>query len=306
MTFLDFAEKVIKEEKKGLTQAEIWKIGEKKGYDKELNTKGKTPWQTLGVSLRNDVRDNPKTTRFLLSYDTPYKYYLKSTPNKPLITQDLTDEKEEIAEKKPKDNNKFREKDLHKYLSYFVYEKEKINTKTINAQKSFKWINSIWRHPDIVGVTYPIWEDDIFELSKNIDSYGITFYSYELKRELNSSNLREHYFEAVSNSSWANEGYLVAATISEENEFFDEFRRLNNAFGIGLIKISMDDPSENNILFPSRFNEKIDIESVNILSKINKDFKDFINDIISDYRNLKRLRGAYDKVFEVEELYKKQ
>jgi hypothetical protein len=306
MTFLDFAEKVIKEEKKGLTQAEIWKIGEKKGYDKELNTKGKTPWQTLGVSLRNDVRDNPQTTRFLLSYDIPYKYYLKSTPNKPLITKDLTDEKEEIVEKKPKDNNKFLEKDLHKYLSYFVYEKEKINTKTINAQKSSKWLNSIWRHPDIVGVTYPIWEDDVFELSKNIDSYGITLYSYELKRELNSSNLREHYFEAVSNSSWANEGYLVAAIISEENEFFDEFRRLNNAFGIGLIKISMDDPSENNIVFPSRFNEKVDIESVNILSKINKDFKDFINDIISDYRNLKRLRGAYDKVFEVEELYKKQ
>jgi hypothetical protein len=32
-----------------------------------------------------------------------------------------------------------------------------------------------------------------------------------MKKELNFSNLRESYFQAVSNSSWANEGYLVTA-----------------------------------------------------------------------------------------------
>lgn len=302
MTFLDFAEKIINEEKRGLTQTEIWELGIKKGYDKELNTKGLTPWQTLGSAIRNDIRDNQKT-RFLKSDDSPFRYYLKSLPNIQIIIQDSASIK---IDKKVKDNNKFLEKDLHKYLSYFVYEKDKIYTKTINAQESNKWINSIWRHPDIVGVTYPNWEDDVLELSKNIESYGIKFYSYELKRELNSANLREHYFEAVSNSSWANEGYLVAAIISEENEFFEEFRRLNNAFGIGLIKISIEDPSENDIIFPSKYHENIDIESINILSRINRGFKDFLADVTSDYKNLKRLRGAYDKVYEVEELYKKQ
>jgi uncharacterized protein len=32
------------------------------------------------------------------------------------------------------------------------------------------------------------------------------------------SNLREVFFQAVSNSSWANEGYLEAAEIDTANE----------------------------------------------------------------------------------------
>ena len=301
MTFLDFAEKIITLEKRALTQNEIWELGKKINYDKDLNTKGLTPWQTLGSSIRKDIRDNPNS-RFIKIDDDTFKYYLKSLPEIKSISQNDPNK----TMKKIKDNNKFDEKDLHKYLSFYVFEKDKIYTKTINAQESSKWFNSIWRHPDIVGVTYPNWEEDVLELSKDIESYGIKFYSYELKKELNSGNIRQHYFEAVSNSSWANEGYLVAAKISEDNDFFEEFKRLNSSFGIGLIKISMEDPSDNDIIFPSRYNINIDIESVNVLSKINKGFKDFLIDVKSDYKNIKRLRGQYDRIYSVEELYKNQ
>lgn len=301
MTFLDFAEKVITMEKRPLTQNEIWELGKMINFDKDLNTKGLTPWQTLGSSIRKDIRDNPNT-RFIKFEEDTFKYYLKTLPEiKSILQSDINKPIKRI-----KENNKFDEKDLHKYLSFYVFDRDKIYTKTINAQESNKWINSIWRHPDIVGVTYPNWEDEVLELSKDIESYGIKFYSYELKKELNSGNLRQHYFEAVSNSSWANEGYLVAAIISEDNEFFEEFKRLNNSFGIGLIKISMEDPSDNEIIFTSKYNENIDIESINILSKINKGFKDFLIDVKSDYKNIKRLRGQYDKIYNVEELYKKQ
>jgi len=299
MTFLDFAEKIITKEKRPLTQNEIWKLGEENNFHKDLNTKGLTPWQTLGSSIRKDIRDNPDT-RFIKFDDDTLKYYLKSLPEIKSALQNDTNK----SIKKSKDHNKFDEKDLHKYLSFFVYEKDKIYTKTINAQESSKWFNSIWRHPDIVGVTYPNWEEEVLELSKDIESYGIKFFSYELKKELNSGNLRQHYFEAVSNSSWANEGYLVAAIISEDNDFFEEFKRLNNSFGIGLIRISMEDPSDNEILFPSKYNVNIDIESINVLSKINKGFKDFLIDVKSDYKTIKRLRGQYDRIFKVEELYK--
>jgi hypothetical protein len=298
MTFLDFAEEVINGENRALTQNEIWEIGLKNEFDKDLNTKGLTPWQTLGSAIRNDIRDNPNT-RFIKIDDTPFKYYLKSL---------LANTNVQISAKtqKPPKDNKFLEKDLHKYLTYFVYEKDKIYTKTINAQESIKWINSIWRHPDIAGVSFPNWENDIFEIAKDIESYGIKLYSYELKRVLNSQNLREHYFEAVSNSSWANEGYLCAGEISEDEEFLDEIKRLNNAFGIGLIKLSIEDPSLNSIIYPAKYNPNIDIESMNILSKINKGFKDFIMDIKSDFSSTKRINGKYDKILKVEELYKEQ
>lgn len=32
---------------------------------------------------------------------------------------------------------------------------------------------------------------------------------------MNFTNLREYYFQAVSNSSWANEGYIVALDIDD-------------------------------------------------------------------------------------------
>jgi hypothetical protein len=300
MTFLDFAEKVINKEKKALTQTEIWDLGTKNGFDKDLNTKGLTPWQTLGSAIRKDIRDN-KNTRFVKAEGIQFKYYLKSLP-----WTSVAQLQKSKFQKKSKDENKFLEKTLHKFLSYFVYEQDKILTKTINAQKSTKWINSIWRHPDIVGVTFPDWEKDVLEISKEIESYGIKFYSYELKRELNTSNLREHYFEAVSNSSWANEGYLVASKISEESEFMEELKRLNNAFGIGLIQISLEDPSSNKIIFQARYKENIDIDSMNILSKINNEFKEFLKDVKADFNSTRGIKGNYDKIIEVEELYKKQ
>jgi hypothetical protein len=300
MTFLDFAEKIITREEKALTQAEIWELGTQNGFNKDLNTKGVTPWQTLGAAIRKDIRDN-KNTRFIKTEDSPLRFYLKSLPE--IV---VSQQQKSTIHKKSNDKNKFFEKELHKFLSYFVYEQDKIFTKTINAQKSTKWINSIWRHPDIVGVAFPDWETDVLEISKEIESYGIKFYSYELKRELNTSNLREHYFEAVSNSSWANEGYLVASKISEENEFMEELKRLNNAFGIGLIQISLEDPSSNKIIFQARYKENIDIDSINILSKINNDFKEFLKDVKADFNSTRGIKGNYDKIIEVEELYKKQ
>ena len=127
-------------------------------------------------------------------------------------------------------------------------------------------------------------------------------FSYELKKELNNNNLREVFFQTVSNLSWANEVYLVASGISEEDSFYDEYKRLNNSFGIGLIKISTEDPSDCQILFQAKQRDEVDIETMNILSKINIDFKDFLKDIRDDYSN-QRIRGEYDKIITVEELY---
>ena len=73
-------------------------------------------------------------------------------------------------------------------------------------------------HPDLVSVHYPF--DDLktssIDLAKNVGMDTITIYSFEVKREVNNSNVREYYFQAVSNSSWANEGYLVAPHFTQE------------------------------------------------------------------------------------------
>ena len=38
------------------------------------------------------------------------------------------------------------------------------------------------------------------------------FWSFELKKEIEPNRLRENFFQAVSNSSWANYSYLVGGT----------------------------------------------------------------------------------------------
>ena len=74
----------------------------------------------------------------------------------------------------------------------------------------------------------------------------------------------------MSNSSWANYGYLVAFEINVD--LFEEMERLNNAFGIGIIHMQA---NESRILFPARKNQ-LDYVTIEKLNNLNKDFNTFI------------------------------
>ncbi len=105
-------------------------------------------------------------------------------------------------------------------------------------------------------------------------------FSFELKKELSLSNLKKSYFQAVSNSTWANEGYLVVKNISEKDkeDILDELRRLNQSFGIGVIKLESE-ISNSKILLPAKERE-IDIPTLNMLIEQNpKNFEPFIEKI---------------------------
>ena len=60
-----------------------------------------------------------------------------------------------------------------------------------------------------------------------------------MKLLLNRSNVRESFFQAVSNSSWANFGYLVAAEVVGADTL-KELRMLYAAHGIGLIQLDVE------------------------------------------------------------------
>jgi len=302
MNFIQFAEKVIKDENKPLTPNEIWQIGIQKGYDKQINSTGKTPWETIGARLYVDIRDNPNTLFIKLKLK-PTKFYLKTLPQE----YDITKLKKEQENNVIKKDTGYTERDLHKFLSYYVYTYNFIYTKTIYHESSSKKKYAQWLHPDIVGVYFPLeqWEPEILDISKDIGNLAIKLYSYEIKKELNFSNLRESYFQAVSNSSWANEGYLVAVEIDPDDEFLDEIKRLSNSFGIGLIKLDINDPDSSEILFPAKQKDIIDIETMNKILQINPDFKEFIKRIKIDLNSKEIRKEKYDEIFDSEELVKK-
>ncbi|NLA24538.1 MAG: hypothetical protein GX879_06190, partial [Bacteroidales bacterium] len=97
--------------------------------------------------------------------------------------------------------------------------------------------------------------------------------SYELKREINSdSELKKAFFQAVSNSSWANFGYLVAFEFGDS--LHEEMARLNQSFGIGIIELNAN-PYQSKILFPADYRD-LDFKTIDKLCKMNKEFEKFI------------------------------
>jgi hypothetical protein len=302
MNFIQFAEKIIREENKPLTPNEIWEIGIQKGYNKNLNSTGKTPWQTIGARIYLDIRDNQESL-FIKLKTKPVKFYLKSLPQNFDV---LKIEKEQENNLLKKDIG-YTERDLHKFLSYYVYTYNFTYTKTIFHESSTKKKYAQWLHPDIVGVYFSFeqWEPEIFDISKDIGNLAIKLFSYELKKDLNFSNLRESYFQAVSNSSWANEGYLVAAEIDTDKEFMEEIKRLSNSFGIGLIKLDITNPDSSEVLYTAKQKEIIDIETMNKISQINPDFEEFLKRVKTDLNSKEIRKEKYDKIYDIEELIKK-
>lgn len=179
-----------------------------------------------------------------------------------------------------------------------------IHTRTISHEKSSKKSYAQWLHPDLVGVYFPIdeWKDEVIDFAKEVGTKLIKLYSFEMEKELTFSTLRESFFQTVSNSSWANEGYLVAAKISQDDDFLSELKRLSTAFGIGIIKIDIEDPDSSEVLFPAKFKSELDWDTINKLSMENRDFNEFVKRIKIDISSKEVRKEKYDKVNDVEKL----
>lgn len=169
----------------------------------------------------------------------------------------------------------YKERSLHRLLSNYLLDKG-ILSKTIFHETSNRSDQAKkWVHPDMVGVQFNDFQESStrsFLKAANTKEY-IYLYSFELKRTIeNDHQLKEYFFQALSNSSWANYGYLVAFEISEE--VMEEMERLNRSFGIGVILLSPY-TGETKELFQPRKNE-LDYYTIDKLCRINDDFKDFV------------------------------
>lgn len=296
LTFTQLAQRVLAEVKTPLTIEEIWKYAEEKNYIAELNSEGKTPKATLSAIVGQAI------DIFGYTGSRPRYYHLLE-----MATQiDLS----KTIEEKPnlrKSMKTYLEKDLHPLLVYYAKLYLNVYCKTINHSKSGKKEFGEWLHPDIVGCWFPIgnWSQSSIELSQALGVMNVRLYSFKLKRELNFSNLREAFFQAVSNSSWAHEGYLCAAEISKDDEFLSELKRLSGSFGIGVIELDISIPDSSSIIFPAKQKENLDWESIDKLCNQNPDFRDFLKSIKDNLKISKIHKDEYDDVLSAEELQEK-
>lgn len=106
----------------------------------------------------------------------------------------------------------------------------------------------------------------------------------------------------MSNSSWANESYLVASEISQNQDFLSELSRLSSSFGVGVIQLDIEDPNSSTVMFPAQTRENLDWETINKLTVMNKDFLQFVKRVRIDLKSNEIRKEKYDKILEEEKL----
>ncbi|MUU33200.1 HTH domain-containing protein [Helicobacter pylori] len=320
MNCRELGKKVLEQAEEPLSAEEIWERACEMGLDEELSSIGKTPIATLGSQLgEHNIPNDKKQFYVTNNKKRPFRYWLKSRERE-FPPQENPDAKEEedddgqsecsdAAEKQKTSPYEEKEKNLHKLLVKFLYENPDFNLqcKTIYHEKCKKTSagKALWNYPDIVGVYFPYnkylpynkYQKETLEFLRHTGQKRHKLFSFELKVKINSSNLKESYFQAVSNSTWANEGYSV---VFEEvkDKVLGELRRLNQSFGIGVIKLESE-ISNSKILLPAKERE-VDIPTLNMLVEQSpEDFKPFMEKIN------KQIKTGLDTAVDMEDFFDK-
>jgi hypothetical protein len=236
----------------------------------------KTPTATISAALGQFIRIGDTRVKRIKQDGGGYGYYL--TKNEANISIDiLSGTPENITPKANKvDKTKsFDERDLHKLLSSYLKNTGTYSKTIFHEQSNGKDNNQIWTHPDMVGIKFLNLQtkasQNFLKSINRVDTFKMT--SYELKKEINNdSELKKAFFQAVSNSSWANYGYLVAFEFSDN--LAEEMGRLNQSFGIGIIELNAN-PYQSKILFPAVYRD-LDFKTIDKLCKMNDKFNKFI------------------------------
>lgn len=235
----------------------------------------KTPKSTISAQLGEFIRNNDTRIKRIKGKSSIFYYYLTKFEQN-IDIDNFNSSKIESIKKESKTKKTYHERDLHKLLSSYLKNKN-IYSKTIlhEESKNSKDDHQKWIHPDMIGIEFVNLTSKVnkafMKILNKADTFKLT--SYEIKKEINTDyELKKSYFQAVSNSSWANYGYLVAFEISDNLK--DEMQRLNESFGIGIIELKAN-PYESKVVFQSKFKE-LDFKTIDKLCKVNQKYEQFV------------------------------
>jgi hypothetical protein len=300
ISFVELARRVLDNVKKPMTAAEIWQNAQQTGLASLLQSGGKTPEASLGARLYTDAQK--PTSLFVKLGSGPAKFLLKS------LAGSITDLESQVAAQpsaEPKQKG-YPERDLHPLLVWFADSNFGAHCRTIYHEKSLKKgeKQNQWIHPDVVGfaLTTQDWTHEVVQLAQSTGAPAVRVYSFELKIALDFPTLREYFFQAVSNSSWAHEGYLVAAEIDDDHDFQAEVTRLSQSFGIGVIHLNTSVPADSTVLLAARQKTEIDWKTADRIAAINPDFKEFVSSVTKSVKINQPAVSGFDKLLTDAEL----
>ena len=289
----DLIRDVLADADEAMTLDEIFGMARARGLDQRLTVAGGLKKGTLSTQLNALSRDEGSDVEKVGS--NPVRFAMANTQAEAIPATRPIAAPKPVGKKVTKN-----ERDLHALLTTFVAGDGhfRCRTKTIRQETSVKGPKGSdqWSHPDLVGIYFPFEEFDkeTVRLIDTMRDNPYRVFSFEMKWELDTSTLRAKYFQAVSNSSWANEGYIVAPTISDDEAFLDDLARLVNAFGIGVIRLDVENIEQSEILYPARIRDRLDWATVDRLVSMNSDFRSFVKDV-HDIASVGRVWDNFDK-----------
>jgi hypothetical protein len=225
----------------------------------------------------------------------PRKYYFSEKSD---VAEVAAAESVVAASTNNSSDNKLGEHALYPLLSLYLWEEFGVYSKRVDEKRSSNKRGpngNRWLYPDVVGMEDlgADWHQEVRDCVNQYSDKRTKLWSFEAKLLINRSNVRECFFQAVSNSSWANFGYLVAAEI-EGQDTLKELRMLFAAHGIGLIKLDADNPAESQVLIPAREKDEIDWDMANRLATENRDFLEYLKLVKQFYQTGEARQADWD------------
>ncbi|WP_290572884.1 hypothetical protein [Idiomarina sp.] len=114
------------------------------------------------------------------------------------------------------------------------------------------------------------WEDIVRSCVRSGSDSSVRLWSFEVKKHLTKGNVRKYFFQAVSNSSWAHYGYLVATGLNSDVE-------------------------DSQILIPARERPSVDWKSANRIVAENSDFHHYIEQVGIYNQTGRLIKSAWNK-----------
>ena len=272
---------------------------QKQERSNRLNDEKKLLQQIVAEIGAHRSRIQKREPKIKTTEGRPRKYYFTQSPDSEEIKHAESDKT--LATEKSNDSRiKEKEHDLYPTLSKFLRSELSIYSKRIDEKRSRNSGGAggnKWLHPDLVGMEdlSVDWSSQIKNCVGQYADKKTKLWSFEVKILINRSNVREAFFQAVSNASWANFGYLVASDI-QGNDTLKELRMLASLHGIGFICLDTENPSESQIMIPAKERIEIDWDTANRLTEENKDFREYIASIRRFYQTGDINRSDWDAI----------
>ncbi|EGQ8650813.1 COG2958 family protein [Vibrio cholerae] len=229
----------------------------------------------------------------------PRIYFWNANPELDTVELSTDSEDTDVPEvNTPLAVQNFSEHDLYPLLIEFLNKDLGLYCQRIDERKSKNSHGNggnHWLHPDVVALE-PLdqgWDEIVRSCVRSGNHSSVRLWSFEVKKHLTKGNVRKYFFQAVSNSSWANFGYLVATGLNSDVEA--ELQMLSSLHGIGVLILDTESLFDSQILIPAQERNNVDWQSANRIVAENSDFHHYIEQVGIYNQTGRLIHSAWNK-----------